>query len=393
MDRATQEELVSCKKCVLDTTIEEIIFDSKGICNFCKAHDDLDLKYPINSSLTERKWNDLVSKIKYRGRRRKHDCIVGVSGGRDSSYTLLKVVEAGLRPIAVHFDNGWNSEIAVSNIRKLCESLDVELHTHVADWNEFKLVQRAFLEASTSDSEIPTDWAIFSVLFQQARKRGIKYILHGHSFRTEGSTPLSWTYMDGTYVKSVFKRFYRGHKIKSFPIMTLVQFLVYSFIYRIEQIRVLYYFDYKESEALEELSNKVGWRNYGGKHHESKYTSFFQAHILKKKFNIDKRKLHFSALIRSNQLSRNQALELLSKSVEVSEESKAYCLKKLDYTEAEFQMIMDRQIKSFMDYRTSYSLIKKSKPFIKVLNSMGIVPDTVYNKYFLLDESTNRSRS
>ena len=237
-----------CSRCVMDDTVKGITFDEKGKCTFCKIHDELEKKFPLNEKAPER-LQQLVEKIKKDGKGKKYDCILGVSGGRDSTYTLYNAVKLGLRPLAVHFDNGWNSEIAVQNIKNATKILGVDLHTHVADWEEFKDLQRSFLFASVPDAEVPTDWVIFSVLFDEADRYNVKYIVHGHSFRTEGTTPITWTYMDGKYIQNVQKRFGKL-KLKSFPNMSMSKYIYYSLIQKIQQLRILYYIPYNEKEVL-----------------------------------------------------------------------------------------------------------------------------------------------
>jgi len=370
-----------CSKCIMDDIVQGITFDKKGECTFCKIHDELEEKYPLNET-AENKLNEIITKIKEEGKNKVYDCIVGISGGRDSSFTLYKAVKLGLRPLAVHFDNGWNSESAVRNIENLCNKLNVDLYTHVANWEEFKDLQRSFLFASVPDAEVPTDWVIFSVLFEQASKHGVKNIIHGHSFRTEGTTPLTWTYMDGKYVNYIHQKF--GTKtIKSFPVMTMFGYLYYTFIKKIKQVRLLYYIPYDEDKILKMLTDEVGWINYGGKHHESLYTGFFQSYILTRKFNIDKRKLHYSALIRSGQVNREKALEIIKKDpYDGGQETLNYCLKKLDFTETEFEKIMNQPKKLFLDYKSYYKLVKKLEKPILWGTKIGVIPDTVYRKFF-----------
>lgn len=368
----------------MDTTVKGIKFDENGVCTFCKIHDEIEEKYPINDE-TPFKLKSIIDKIKQDGKHKQYDCILGVSGGRDSTYTLYNAVKLGLRPLAVHFDNGWNSEIAVQNIKNACEILDVDLHTHVADWEEFKDLQRSFLFASVPDAEVPTDWVIFSVLYKEASTYGIKYIIHGHSFRTEGTTPLTWTYMDGRYVNDIQKTF-GTKKIKSFPVMSVFKYLYFTFVKRIQQFRMLYYIPYNEKEVMRVLEEELGWKNYGDKHHESKYTAFFQSYILTRKFNIDKRKLHYSAKLRNGQLSREDALKVIEKDpFTAGDELIDYCLKKLDFTRADFDKIMKSQPKLFFEYKSYYSLVKLFKTPIKIGNKLGIIPDTVYNKFFRFD--------
>ena len=205
-----------CTRCLLDTTASDIWFDESGECKYCKIHNEMEKAHPLGPSL-EKELQSIVNKIKKDGKGKPYDCIAGVSGGRDSTYTLLTAVKLGLRPLAVHFDNGWNSDISVKNIKKACETLHVDLFTIVADWEEFKDLQVSFLKSSTPDADIPTDYAIYSVLYHVANKEGIKYILNGHSYRTEGTCPISWTYMDPLYVSSVHKRFGKIKEFKSFP--------------------------------------------------------------------------------------------------------------------------------------------------------------------------------
>lgn len=370
-----------CSRCIMDDTVPGISFDDKGVCPYCKIQDEIDKKYPLNED-SEAKLKQLANKISKAGKGKKYDCIVGVSGGRDSTFTLYNTVKLGLHPLVVHFDNGWNSEIAVQNIKNATKKLNVDLYTHVADWEEFKDLQRAFLKASVSDAEVPTDWIIFSVLFKVAAKEKIKYLIHGHSFRTEGTTPLTWTYMDGRYVKHIHKKIGSG-KTRSFPVMGLMEYLYYTLIRRIQQERILYYIPYDEKKVIDLITKELNWKDYGGKHHESKYTAFFQGYILTRKFNIDKRKLHYSALIRSGQLTREQALiKIQIDPYTGGEELLDYCLKKLDFTKAEFDLIMNEPPKSFLDYKSYYSFIKFMKRPIELATRLGIVPETVYMKYF-----------
>ena len=370
-----------CSRCVMDDSVSGIEFDKTKECTFCEIHDELEAKYPLNNESSE-KLATLIAKIKKEGAGKKYDCIVGVSGGRDSTYTLYTAVKSGLRPLAVHFDNGWNSEHAVKNIENVCKKLNVDLYTHVANWEEFKDLQKSFLYASVPDAEVPTDWVIFSVLFSTANSYGLKYIIHGHSFRTEGTTPLTWTYMDGRYINDIHKK-YGTRKIKSFPVMQLKAYLYYTFLKRIKQVRILYYMPYDEAKILKMLTEEVGWINYGGKHHESTYTGFFQSYILTRKFNIDKRKLHYSALIRSGQMNREIALRNLQEDPYVGgTDTLNYCLKKLDLSHEEFQAIMNSPNKLFVNYNSYYNLVKKMEKPILFGVKLGIIPDTVYRKFF-----------
>jgi N-acetyl sugar amidotransferase len=324
----------------------------------------------------------IIEQIKKDGKGLQYDCIAGTSGGRDSTYTLLKAIELGLRPLAVHFDNGWNTEISVKNIKKTCEKLNIPLYTVVADWEEFKDLQVSFLKASTPDSDIPTDYAIYSVLFDVAAKEGVKYILNGHSFRTEGTSPISWTYMDGRYLKAVHRRFGKVKKIRSFPVLTLPRLLYYAFVKRIKDVRVLEYMDYNKKEVDKVLTEKLDWEYYGGHHHENVYTKFFQSYYLPKKFNIDKRKTELSALVRSGQITREEALrEINSSHYQYDPSVVEYAINKLGLTKEEFDKIMNSPNKTHDDYPNYLSLIKAMKFPIKIATKLKLLPHILYLKY------------
>ncbi|WP_128548313.1 N-acetyl sugar amidotransferase [Larkinella soli] len=368
-----------CSRCVLDTTVSDIWFDEKGVCKYCHIHDEMDRRHPVETMDDDLK--KIVARIKKDGAGKPYDCIVGVSGGRDSTYTLLMAKKLGLRPLAVHFDNGWNSEIAVSNIKKATSLLGVDLHTVVADWEEFKDLQRSFLKASVPDADIPTDYAIYSVLYETAAREGVGYILNGHSFRTEGTSPISWTYMDGRYFKSVHRKHGSG-SVRSFKVMMLPYLLYCSFVRRIREVRLLEYVDYNKKKVDEVLGRELGWVYYGGHHHENLYTKFFQSYLLPGKFNIDKRKTELSALIRSGQISREEAVaELEASPYEYDRSVVAYAISKLGWTLEDWEEIFNRSPRSHQDFQTYLPLIRFLRWPIKVACSLKILPHILYLKY------------
>lgn len=369
-----------CSRCVLDSTIDDIWFDEKGVCKYCKIHDEMEKSHPLPDD-QDQTFLQLIDKIKKAGKNKSHDCIIGISGGRDSTYTLLTAVRYGLRPLAVHFDNGWNSEIAVKNIKKACEKLGVDLHTTVADWEEFKNLQLAFLKASTSDADIPTDYAIYSVLYHVASREGIKYVLNGHSFRTEGTSPISWTYMDPRYVKSVLKKHGNSRKIKSFPHMNILKHQYYILINKIREVRILEYINYNKEIVDRELKEQLDWQDYGGHHYENLYTKFFQSYLLPTKFGIDKRKTELSALIRSNQISRTKALEELSAPPKTDKAVISYAINKLGLSEEDFESILNAPIKTHNDYKTLLPAIRFLRGPIKLATKLRLIPYIMYLKY------------
>ena len=369
-----------CTRCVSDTTMSEIEFDENGICNFCKLHDRFVEMYPLGE-VGEKRINLLLQKIKEDGKGKPYDCIIGLSGGADSTYLLYWAVQKGLRPLAVSFDNGWNTDIAVKNIKRATDILGVELHTIIADWEEMKDLQRAFILASVSDADAPTDYAIYSILHVEAIKAGVKYSLNGHSFRAEGTVPKSWSYFDGRYVRSVHKKYGTGKKIKSFPLMTLGQYVYYTTVKKIRDIRVFDYIEYNKIKAKKIIAKELGWQDYGGHHHENVFTRFFQSYYLPQKFGIDKRKVEYSALIRSGLMTREEALADLSHPYPYNKEDIDFVIKKLGFTQDEWQKIMEAPRKTFKDFPTYYSIIKRMQYPLKIAAQMNIVPKILYEKY------------
>jgi len=368
-----------CTRCILDSEIQEIKFDESGICNFCKIHELLEKQYPIGIK-GEQRLSEISKKIKFAGKGKEYDCIVGVSGGRDSTYTLFMVKKLGLRPLAVHFDNGWNSPAAVSNIMEATGRLGVDLHTVVADWEEFRDLQLSFLRASVPDADIPTDWAIYSVLYHEASKRGIKYVIQGHAFRTEGTSPISWTYMDGKYIQSVHKRFGSG-RISSFPVMGLPELLYHLFIEHIREVRILEYLVYNHKNVDKILKQELNWKYYGGHHHESVYTKFLQSYYLPHKFGIDKRKLELAALVRSGQLKREEAIMLIAEPYPYEPEVLDYVQSKLEISDIEFEEILNAKPKKFSDYPTYYPLLQVLHIPVRIACMFHILPPIVSQKY------------
>lgn len=372
-----------CSRCVLDSTIPSIIYDEKGECNFCKIHDKLEKKYPLGDE-GQNKITEIIDEIKSKGKNKKYDCIVGVSGGVDSTNCLYLAKKWGLRPLAVHLDNGWNSEIAITNIKKTVKKLGVDLKVVTVDWEEFKDLQVAFLKASVPDVEIPTDIGIYATLYKVASDKDIPSIINGHSIRTEGTQPLGWTYMDGKYIESIYRKFGRNRKLKSFPNLKISNLIYYICFKRIKEYRPLEYIDYDKKEAGKILGNELGWKYYGGHHYESIYTRFVASYILMKKFNIDKRKVSFSAEIHSGKINRKEALEKLHKQPypdDKIKEDKDYVLKRLDLSTKEFERLMSLPPKSFLDYPTYHSTIKKLRFFIKIACSLKLLPEVMYEKY------------
>lgn len=370
-----------CSKTVMDTIADpDIIFDEKGVCNYYYEFTEK-LKIRVPSTIrAENELNRITAAIKKSGKNKEYDCIIGVSGGVDSTYTAWLVKKMGLRPLAVHLDNGWDSELAVKNIENILKRLDIDLYTEVLDWEMFRDLQLSFLKASTPDGEIPTDHAILAVLYKMAAKFKVKYIISGMNFRSEGMLPPSWGrgYLDWRYIRSVHKIF--GSKsLKSFPHLSVSGFLYYNICKRIRSISILNYVDFTKKEAIKVICNDLDWQNYGGKHHESVYTRFYQAYILPVKFGIDKRKAHLTCLITSTgEVTREQALEELKTppaDPKLIEDDKAYLFKKLGITSAQFDEIMNTPVKSILDYPNIYWAEMRFRRTLLKLRKMGLMPN------------------
>ena len=343
-----------CSKTVMDTTDPEIRFDENGICNYyfdykAKAERIL-LPFPQRTE----QFDKIIEQIKKEGKSGQYDCLIGLSGGVDSSYIAYLAGEMGLKALIVHFDNGWNSELAVSNIEKLVNKYNFDLHTLVVDWDEFKDIQLSFFKASVPNIEVVTDHAIIATLYKIAKKYKIKYLISGSNLVTEGILPSSWGYdaSDYFHIRSIQRKF-GSKKIKTFPHMNLYHYFYYMMVLRVKKINLLNYIDYNKQNAIEELSKNVGWQYYGGKHYESVFTRFFQAYVLPKKFGFDKRKAHLSSLICSGQLTREEALQELKKPLydrSLLQEHKTYVTKKWGITAEEFERIMKEPPKKHEDY-------------------------------------------
>jgi len=358
-----------CSRCVMDTTIKVINFDENGICNYCKDYD-----YRVATELyrePERssRLNLLIDKIKKKGKKKDYDCIIGVSGGVDSSYVAYLVKKFGLRPLAIHLDNGWNSELAVQNIERLLKKLNIDLYTHVIDWEEFKDLQKAFIKSSIVNLEIPTDHAIDSLLFKMADKYGLKYILNGSNLVTEGLYSNSGgSSLDNRLLKDIYKKFGTKKKLKTYPSISIWNLAYKIIVKKIKYIPILNYIDYDKEKAIKLLENKFGWRRYGGKHYESIFTRFYQGYILPNKYNYDKRKMHLSNLIMSKQISRREALNELNKdpypNQELLKEDINFFLKKFNFTKSEFQIIMNIKPRETSKFKSYEGLFKKLKYLI-----------------------------
>lgn len=368
-------KLKICSRCVMDTTATEITFDDKGICNFCQQYDNVNIKDLYVNKDGEERLNNLIRKIKKDGKNRQYDVLIGISGGVDSSYVAYLVKKVyGLRALAIHLDNGWNSELAVENVEHIVKKLDIDLTTYVLDWKEFKDIQISFLKASVSNIEIPTDHAIWALLIKTAAKYKISYIIAGNNVVTESIMPSSWLYgsKDSRFIKSIHKQFGKV-KLKTYPSLTTFDYIKYLLFKGIRWVPILNYIDFVKNDAKQLLIDELEWRDYGGKHYESIFTRFFHSYYLPIKFGYDLRKSYLSALVCSGQMRRDEAIEELERpplDKNLLEQDRIYVLKKLGLTESEFEQILNKPNKNFRDYPNNDSLWRNFGFLIKIARNI-----------------------
>lgn len=368
-----------CSRCVMDATVSGVRFDENGVCSYCRMHDKLEQRFALNES-NRQKFDALIAAMKRKGKNKPYDCIVALSGGMDSTYSLYLAKKLGLRPLAVHFDNGWVSEAADENIRKVLKLLDVDLRTVSYDWEDLKPLYVAGLKASTPDVCLCCMIGIFSALYQTAYKEGIKYIILGTSFRTEGIVPLKWRCTDGRYFDDVVKKYGKG-KVKGFNKLRISNVFFYSFVKHIKTVQFPLYVEYETGEIRRTLEEEVGWVAGGGHHFDCRFHSVM--HYLRvKKFNADKRKVDFSALVRSKQMKRETALQELTEQPSDNDPEVKYCIDKLGLSDEEFREILKSEPKDFTNYANYYSLIRHFRLVVRLLCKLHILPETAYEKYF-----------
>ena len=348
-----------CTKCIMDTTDPEISFDENGVCNHCREFDEVTSKRWFPNDEGAKKLQAIYEKMKKENAHKDYDCILGLSGGVDSSYLALKLYEAGIRPLVVHVDGGWNSELAVQNIENIVNYCGWHLHTIVIDWEEMKDLQLAYLKSGIANQDVPQDHAFFASLYHFATKYGVNYVVSGGNLATESILPSSWGYdaMDATQLTAIHEKF-GNKKLKKYETVSYFKRKIYyPYFKKFRIVKPLDFLPYFKDEAKETIKNELNWRDYGGKHHESKFTKFFQAHWLPTKFGFDKRKAHLSSLIVSGQMTRDEALKELEKPLYDEtelKEDKEFISKKLGISLEEFETIMKQPNKTFLDYPSDY---------------------------------------
>jgi hypothetical protein len=381
----------TCSRCCQDTTVPNISFDLEGVCNYCHFHDTMTEIFP-NGEKGKQILSKLFSEAKKKGQGKKYDCVAGISGGRDSIYLLYFLVKIwGLRPLAVHFNDGFDNPVAGENMVNACRILGVELRTITSDWREAKQIKIDFLKASTPDLNMGTDIGIASSLYGMAAKENIKYVFIGQSFRTEGIKPLTWSFFDGDYLRSVHQQFSDLPLRKWKPFdpgfhLGVKELFYYTFIKGIHTYTPLYYWDYIRPEAQKIIESELEWVYPGAHYFDDLYHSLIK-YVHRVKFNIDMNMNSDAALVRSGFLDREEALQR-AHSVYQIEDPKVInlCIKRLGITRAELDEWMALPPKTFKDYRTMYNWIKPFKWMVKIGAHLNLIPKVAYCKYFVLNK-------
>lgn len=375
-------ELTYCIRCSLATNVPGIKFDRKGVCNYCRLHDKLERMFP------ERELAVILKKIKDRGKEKKYDCVIGISGGRDSTYLLYKAVKDwGLQPLAVHFNEGFGNPVAGENIVKACRKLGVELRTVTSDWRETKDLKIACLKASVPEIHLSNEIGIAATLYSIAHNEGIKFILIACSFRTEGIKPLSWSFFDGDYLRSIHKKFGKVKLRRWKPDDPGYNFgakelFYYGFIKGITTINPLYYIKHVRKEAEELLKKELDWTEPGDHYFDDLYMSLL-TYVRRVKNRHDMDSISDAALVRTGQIGREEGIKR-AQQIRKIEDPRIInlCIKRLGLKKEEFEEIMKLPPKTFRDYQTVYNYIRPLRPVIWLFSRLDLIPKVTCDKYF-----------
>ncbi len=377
---SAESKLQMCTRCIMDAGVPDIRFDAHGVCNFCHMQDKLEALFPLGDA-GRREMERLADQMRRAGKGRDFDCVCGVSGGRDSSYCLYVVKELGLRPLAVHFDNGWDSDIAKENIRKICQRLNVELHSVIADWEESRDLTNATIKACVPYIDLTDDVGIASALWRTAAKENIKHIVLAHSFREEGVTPLKWNYFDGRYVRALINQ-HSTMKYKKFKNVDLHHVFWWAVVRGIRVVNLTNYYDDTGTKVERILNEELGLADTGQHHYDNEIFALVY-YYARHKFGFDWRVVELSARVRTGVLTREEALDIMQeKPFFENKDVVGYCLKKQGWTWEEFEAILAAPNKYYTDYPNWHSLLKLFKQPIKVLSRMHAFPAHAYEKYF-----------
>jgi aminotransferase len=364
-----------CTRCVMDTSDPEIGFNEQGVCNHCRQFDEVTSRRWFPNAIGKKKLDAIFTKIRAEGKNKKYDCIIGLSGGVDSSYLAVIMKDSGLRPLVVHVDAGWNSELAVYNIEQVVKYCDYDLHTHVMDWEEIRDLQLSYLKAGLANQDVVQDHAYFASLYHFAAKNNIKYVISGGNIATESVFPGAWHHaaMDAINLKAIHNKFGKV-KLKHYKTVSfLTYYFYYPFVKGMTIIRPLNFMPYDTGDAVKLLTEKIGYKEYGRKHGESRFTKFFQNYYLPEKFTIDKRRPHLASQVLSAGLTRGAALAELQKPLYRAEElieDKAYIAKKLGLSSSDMDILIEAPAHDYSEYKNwdnRYKLMRSIRTLVEKL--------------------------
>ena len=369
-----------CSRCIYDDKVPAITFDDNGICNYCIQVEQLISQYGTGGQIGKDRMNEIVSRVKKKGSKQRYDCVVGVSGGTDSSYLIYILLQWGLRPLAVHYDNTWNSATATLNIYKVLNHFGIDLYTHVVSNIEVDDIFRSFFIAGVPEMEASTDLGYAWVLRQVAAKYKVKYIFEGHSFIEEGITPLMNNYFDGRYIRAIHNKF-GTIKLETYPLMTLQRFLRSSVFSGVKFIRPFWYISYSKDEARAFLQNECGWEYYGGHHLENRMTAFYHSVYLPKKFAADLRNNTLAAQVRNGRMNRDDAIIRYLVGPVPEPELEDYFKRRLGIEDSAYLRIMHSPGRNWTEFPTYKRHFELLRPLFYVLAKLNKVPMSFYLKY------------
>ena len=350
------------------------------MCSYCHLSDSLQEQFATGTPAGQERLERIIAKIRADGRGKAYDCVIGVSGGTDSSYMVHLAKSWGLRPLAVHYDNTWNSAIATQNIFKVLDASEVDLFTHVVNNREADDIFRAFFLAGVAEIDAATDLALAETMYRAAWKHGVRYVLEGHSFLTEGVTPLGRNYFDGRYIESIHRR-YGSMRIDTYPLMTFSRFMFWTAVARIRKVRPFWYVAYTKEDARQLLETAYGWQYYGGHHLENRMTAFYHGIYLPQKFGADMRNNSLAARARMGTMSREAAWAEYNTLPVVEDELLEYFQKRIGLSQAEYARVMSEVPRSWWEFPTYKRRFERLRPVFAMLARANLVPMSFYLKY------------
>ncbi len=373
-------KFVECSKCLLNSNYYPIKVDNSGICNYCVQIDQLKKEYGTGNSSGKAKLQKIIDEIKLLGKEKKYNCILGVSGGTDSSFLLYKAVkEWGLKPLAVHYDNTWNTSTASSNIYKLCKLLNVDLYTYVINNKEADDIYLSFLKSGVPELEASTDLAYAYILRKVARENKIKFVLEAHTFVNEGITPINVNYFDGRYIKNIHDS-YGSVKMQTYPLLTLSKFLYSVFFDRIKFVRPLWYINYQKHNAIDFLTKKCDWKYYGGHHLENNMTSFYHSVFLPERYKINLKINTVASMVREGWCSREEGIDKMNND-QNNFKIKKYVLKRLNLSSEKYLELISQKKKNWKNFKTYKNFFELFNFFFFIALKLDLIPKSFYIKY------------